>query len=409
MDATADAPAQEASTDAEARLLAEALDMPASALAAISREPLGAGTVAGFAVASGASTELPEGTVAYLDTSLLPVARETGLALDGVARVWIHPADPHLPALAPAAFGDAAGVLLSRLGIAATAPPAIVGYRPGRRAVLRVPTEAGAVWVKVVRPSRIERVAAAHTALRQQGLPVPAVHGWSPEGLLVLADADGAPATEMTWHPERLLDAVDLLRDRLAGVELAWPARTSLAARLPWYLARLEAAMPLRAERIRDVGVRLENTLRSAPASVATVHGDLHIGQLFVVGDALTGLIDVDTAGRGDAAGDTAAFLGHAVTSALLTEAQWSRGEAQWSRREAQGRRAEPLRALAAGAWARWGDDRRVRALTAVHLLGHALGAAAAGDAPRAVLLLEAAERAAAEHKRPLMAPFEAP
>jgi len=395
MDAAADAPARDTAADPEADLLAEALDVPASALAAISREPLGRGTVAGFTVAPGAADGLPDGTVAYLDSSLLPVARETGLALDGVARVWLHPADPHLPALAPAAFGGAVGVLLSRLGMTATAPPQIVGYRPGRRAVLRVPTDAGAVWVKVVRPSRIERVVEAHAALRQRGLPVPAVHGWSPEGLLVLADAEGAPATEMTWHPERLLDTVDALRARLSDVELAWPARTSLAARLPWYLARLEAAMPLEADGIRAVGARLEDALRTAPAMPATVHGDLHIGQLFVVGDAVTGLIDVDTAGRGDAAEDAAAFLGHAVASTLLTEAQ--------------GRGAAPLRALVAGAWTRWGEDLRTRALAGVHLLGHALGAAAAGDAVRARVLRTAAESAAADHKRPLMAPFEAP
>ncbi|RZI83558.1 MAG: hypothetical protein EOO67_17240, partial [Microbacterium sp.] len=115
--------------------------MEEEALRAFSREPLGTGTVTGFEIrhpAGAGGPEIPDGAVAYVDSSQLAVAHETGLVLEGVARVWIHPADPHLPALAPAAYGHAAEVLLGRLGIAAgTGAPQIVGYRPGRRAVLR--------------------------------------------------------------------------------------------------------------------------------------------------------------------------------------------------------------------------------------------------------------------------------
>ncbi|CAI9393602.1 phosphotransferase [Microbacterium sp. T2.11-28] len=407
MDATAAAPVPATAGD-EATLLAEALDVPVSAVRVFSREPLGAGSVTGVTLAPEAASAqgFPSDSVAYLDTSLLPVVRETGLALDGVARVWLHPADPHLPALAPAAFGDAAAVLLSRLGIAATDTPELVGYRPGRRAVLRVPTEGGSSWVKVVRPSRIERVVTAHDALRAGGLPVPAVRGWSPEGLLVLDAATGAPATEATWRPAHLLDAVDDLRRRLTGIPLAWPARTSLAQRLPWYLSRLELLLP-DAERLRGIGARIAQSLASAPAPPATIHGDLHIGQLFLVDGAVSGLIDVDTAGRGEPGEDTAAFLGHAVASALLTE---RRGGQDGPGGDHPGDGSAAVRALAGLAFERWGADARTRALTAVHLLGHALGAASAGDPGRAAQLIDGAERAAApDHKSPLMPGFEAP
>lgn len=396
MDATADAPAA-APADGDAILLADALDVPAAAVRAFSREPLGAGTVAGFLLDPEVASAqgLPPDSVVYLDTSLLPVTQETGLALDGVARVWLHPADPHLPALAPAAFGDAAAVLLARLGIAATATPALVGYRPGRRAVMRVPTATGSAWVKVVRPSRIERVVTAHDALRAAGLPVPAVRGWSPEGLLVLDGAEGTPATEATWDAEQLLESVDELRRRLAGVPLAWAARTSLAERLPWYLSRLERALP-DAGRLPALGAHIAQLLAAAPSSPATIHGDLHIGQLFLAAGTVSGLIDVDTAGRGDAGEDAAAFIGHAVASALLTQRR--------------GGGAAQVRVLAELAFRRWGGDARTRALTAVHLLGHALGAASAGDAARAGQLLDiAAQAAAPDHKSPLIPGFEAP
>lgn len=392
--------------DADAVLLSDALGVDRAALRPFSREPLGAGTVTGFEVrgAHGADAtdgpdapdgpDLPDGAVAYVDSSQLPVVQETGFVLEGVARVWIHPADPHLPALAPAAYGQAAEVLLARLGVTAeTGAPQIVGYRPGRRAVLRVPTDAGDLWVKVVRPRRIERVVAAHTRLREHGLPVPAVRGWSPEGLLVLDSAVGTPATAARWDPGALLDAVDALRARLARAPLDWPARTSLAERLPWYLERLRPLLPQRAERWDALAALVAGGLSHPAPQSETVHGDLHLGQLFVEGPAITGLIDVDTAGRGAAGEDAAAFTAHAAASALLTSAR--------------GGDADRVRALAAAGHERWGDDPRTRALTAVHLVGHALGAASAGDVERAARLVTLAETVATEPKRPLIDGFE--
>src|SRR5690606_30011203 len=95
------------------------------------REPLGAGSVTGF------QTSDAEPLLYFVDTSGLPVPAETGWS-SGDARIWMHPADPHLPALAPVAFEHASEALLARLGIATSSAPQIIAYRPGRRAVLRV-------------------------------------------------------------------------------------------------------------------------------------------------------------------------------------------------------------------------------------------------------------------------------
>lgn len=355
------------SVDAEARLVADALELPVDAVEVISREPLGPGSVTGFSV----TADPP--AVAYLDTSLHRVPHETGLVLDGEARVWIHPADPHLPALAPAAFGHAVEVLLRRLGIAAEGMPEIIGYRPGRRAVLRVPSADGVTWVKVVRPRRIDRVVQAHVALRECGLPVPAVRGWSPEGLLVLDTAAGIPATDGGWRPEALVDEVDRLRAQLASADIAGAARTSLSQRLPWYADRLRAVRPDRAEVVDAIARRTDAAL-AADHPVQTIHGDLHLGQLFLEDTGrVTGLIDVDTAGAGDPADDAAAFIGHAIASAILTQEGGDAG-AVWS--------------LVDHATARWGHDAGTRALICVHVLGHALAAAESGHRARADDLL---------------------
>lgn len=373
--------------DAEAALLGDAIGVPLSALAMFSREPLGDGTVAGFS--------LEDGTIAYVDTSLLAVRRETGFMREGEARVWIHPADPHLPALAPAAFGDAVAVLLARLGIAAAGMPELVGYRAGRRAVLRVATDESEVWVKVVTPRRIECVVNAHVALRAHGLPVPAVRGWSPEGLLVLDAADGIAATEGDWDAGELLTEVARLRARLADASLAWPARTSLAQRLPWYAERLRAALPEHDDRLHGLQRRIAAALAPAAEQVAGIHGDLHLGQLFLRNGRITGLIDVDTAGRGAPGEDAAAFIAHTVASALLTEQQ--------------GPGAAHVRALAVAAHAAWGGEASTRGLLAVHLCGHSLGAMTAGDRERAERLLVAAEQSLDEGKNPLMPALQEP
>src|SRR5690606_23025947 len=59
-----------------------------------------------------------------------------------------------------------------------------------------------------------------------------------------------------------------------------------------------------------------------------TVHGDLHVGQLFVAEDdasVISGVIDIDTCGLGDPADDEAAFMGHLVASLVLSRADAER------------------------------------------------------------------------------------
>ena len=357
--------------DADTAQLCEALGVTPDAVALRHREPLGDGSVAGFEV-----TAVDGAATVFLDSSRLPVPAETGLLHPDGVRAWTHPADPHLPALAAVAFESSARTLLARLGVAASAAPEIIGYRPGRRAVLRVGTDAGDVWVKVVRPHRAERIADIHTLLRAHGLPVPAVRAWSPHGLLVLDAAHGAPALDVDLDADVLLDGVADLRQRLAAVPFRVAARTSLTARVPWYARRLASALPGDGDLVERAVAAASDPDRASTDAAAPergIHGDLHLGQLFVEPGTgtVTGLIDVDTAGAGVDADDSAALIAHATASALLSPP------------------AGAERRVAAAARTRWGHDARVAARTAVQLLGHALGAADGGDPTRARRLLQ--------------------
>ena len=400
-----------------AAMLRDALGLTAAHIELHSREPLGDGAVVGFEVTEpgGASgevlgetlSEAPDesGGIYFVDTSGLPVARETGWVAGGgdaggddaggdaggaaagadnathgrapAVRIWRHPEDPHLPALPAVSFPDALAALLARAGIAVIEPPEMVAYRPGRRAVLRVVSAAGPdgaaradLWVKIVRPSRVERIVDAQAACIEAGLPVPAVRFWSPEGLVVFDAAAGTPATDVEWSTEPLLDEVDALRGRFAAVRSERPLR-GVGGRLDWYASSLggseAAALSSR------IGARLA---AARPPASAVVHGDLHFGQLFLdAGGRVSGVIDVDTLGLGDPAEDQAAFLGHAIASALLTEP--TRATRVWD--------------LADAASERWASEGAVAPLTAIHLLGHALAAGDRGDTGMRDQLLAAA------------------
>lgn len=376
----------------EVRVLAEALGVSVDEVSVHSREPLGTGSVTGLQV------EADDSLHYFVDTSGLSVAAETGLADAAESpstRIWLHPADPHLPALAPVAFDGAARTLLGRLGLTAIGVPEFIGYRPGRRAVLRVPTMDGAAWIKVVRPSRVHRIVRAHEAAASAGIRVPKIYGWSNEGLMVMASATGTPAADVAWDPGALLDHVDTLRGQFAAMEWDAPAR-SATHRLDWYAARDDAAVARLLPRTRAI---LERAIGAGERPRVVVHGDLHFGQLFL-DEGISAVIDVDTLGLADPAEDAAAFLSHAIASARLTDAR-NRGRV-W--------------ALADLAAERWAADALTLGLTLVHLIGHVMAAGDRGDASASAELEAAAEAlldgrppSTSQPKNPLTDVFDSP
>ncbi|WP_413317068.1 phosphotransferase [Agrococcus sp. 1P02AA] len=368
----------------------------------LSREPSGSGALTGFEEGSEPKRYW------YVDTSGKRVDAETGFVLGDPqrpeARIWLHPADPRLPALAPASFPDAAATLMGRLGVSIDRVPELLVYRPGKRAMFRMRAGARDTYLKIVRPDASSSIVALQEALRGGGVPVPPITGWSELGIVLTETATGAPITSRldALDPERLLDSIESLRAAMAAVDTGRDARPSLALRHGWYTDRIAAALG-RAIVDRAAAGSASASAGASDAEVAaltdplalvtgmvasveasdlvvdeavrcTVHGDLHVGQLFVdEGDAsaISGVIDIDTAGLGDPADDEAAFIGHLVASIAL-----ARGDAA---------RAAGFTRLLDAAVDRWlaperPGARRVAHRTAVHVLAHALAPIERGD-----------------------------
>lgn len=357
-------------------------------------EPIGDGFIVGVS----ADLHGPNGirsTDIYVNTASNAPHDERSLRAErpggGRAVVWEHPADPALPALTAMSFPEAAGQTLAKFGIEASgAVLTLEAYRPGKRAVFRIDTDAGRFFAKIVPPSTVAEIDSLHRAFLAAGVPVPVSLGYADSGLLLLTRLAGESAASRIRQiaaAPGFLDSLTALSNAMAEVPLTRLARPSLASRVDWYGDRMREQAPRFAPGT-DALIPLiaHRYAATRPGPPVTIHGDLHLGQLFVEPadpTSICGVLDIDTAGLGDPADDRGALYGHVRVSALQA------GQSG----DAAG--AQSYAALASAISGRF-DGSRVLAIAATHLLGHALAAASrgteTGNAVAHALLTEAHE-----------------
>lgn len=360
------------------RSLAAELGWTAIAVRLASLDARGDSFVTGHVVDVVDGDGSPRQHTVYLEGEL--DSPESGYPVESAAgerlTAWLYPADPALPALATAVTPETAAALVSPLGLEPEQLEMdVLSYRAGRRAVIRATTPSGTVFLKVVGPHRVEAIRERHAMWREHGIPVPAVRSWDSDGMLVLDPLVGSEIIGMLDRlpgDDGLVSAVCELSRRIAGVPSTEPARPSLAHRIDWYRGRLAQLAPEHESRTHSVCDIVALTLAAAPAAPApvTIHGDLHLAQLFALRDdplTVTGVLDIDTAGLGDPADDAGALVAHLLASADLTE------------RTVGAPAARRARGLALSFVEAWDDNPdaalaiRARAIAATHLLGHGL------------------------------------
>jgi hypothetical protein len=277
----------------------------------------------------------------------------------GRVGVWRVPHDPALPGLAPAMDHNRAGRLLEDIGgPPGTVDTRLVAYRPGRRAVVSVSGAQEGLYLKLVRPKKVEALHRSHRMLAG-ALPVPASHGFSTElGLIALQAVGG-----------KTLRAV--LEDQ--GQAVPSPAEiVDLSRRMPPPPDGQEAPSPI--GRLIDTGQVLAAVAPELAARVDDVigaigpephdpdtpsHGDYYESQLLVEDGSVVGLLDVDTYGWGRPGDDAATMLGHLAV---------------WSGMSSQPDRVSELGSLLIRIWDELVDPNDLRRRTAAVVLGLATG-----------------------------------
>ena len=249
--------------------------------------------------------------------------------------VWIYPQDPDLPGLARAAYAESMAEICNRHRVfhAVVNPTelklAMIGYRPRRRAVVKVsrgdPPEV--VYVKVLRARLFDDVLARHRLLLEAGLPVAPIAAVTDDHLLVLRELPGRPLAKAIFESDEPCRAEDLIELLDAMPESV----CRLDRRPPWsdavghYARMVTQALPSlepKLDRLVDV---ISLGLAPIPPGNEPTHGDFHEGQVHVAAGRVCGLLDTDTLGPGRRADDLACLVAHLSTIQRMNPAQEAR------------------------------------------------------------------------------------
>ena len=254
---------------------------------------------------------------------------------DREVAVWIYPNDPDLPGLARAAYTERMAEILTEhdvLGRPVASDEVqlrMIGYRPRRRAVLKVDVgrPATTLYCKVLRERVFRDVVRRHELLLAAGVPAPRVAATTSDALLVLHNLPGRPLASAVFETDDPCTAeqlIELLDAMPAGV-------AELERRPPWsdavqhYAQMVAAAVPNLTDKLTWLTRQITQGLSAIPLGNEPTHGDFHEGQLHVADGRIVGVLDVDTVGPGRRADDLACLIAHLSTIQWMSPAQEAR------------------------------------------------------------------------------------
>ena len=265
---------------------------------------------------------------------------------DREVAVWIYPNDPDLPGLVRAAYTERMAEVLTEhdvLGRPVTESEVrlrMIGYRPRRRAVLRVdvsapdaaqasssPEPSTTLYCKVLRERVFGDVVRRHEVLLAAGVPAPEVAATTSDALLLLRNLPGRPLAKAVFDSddpctaEQLIHLLDAMPMSVAQLE----------RRPPWsdavehYAQMVAAAVPAATDKLAWLTGQITSGLGAIPLGNEPTHGDFHEGQVHVADGRIVGVLDVDTVGPGRRADDLACLIAHLSTIQRMNPSQEAR------------------------------------------------------------------------------------
>ncbi|MGH4018577.1 MAG: phosphotransferase [Pseudonocardiaceae bacterium] len=260
------------------------------------------------------------------------VGASSGQLPAGVARLtdghteigmWRFPFDPDLPALPAACDADRMRRLAAEVGLGGDGGAVglrVRAYRPRRRAVVEITAPGGTAFAKVVRPAHARGLHERHRIAAAAGCPVPAALGWTGDGLVMLAGLPGRTLRDLltgTGSVRLDVEGIVQLLDTLPAELGAGTRRRTWGQQASRYAEVIAAVTPELVDRARAVAAAVDHGARAEGPEVAT-HGDFYESQLMTVGGEVSGLLDIDTAGRGERLDDAGCLLAHLSVLAQL-------------------------------------------------------------------------------------------
>ncbi len=268
---------------------------------------------------------------------LLPTDRGAEVFADGEREVavWLYPNDPDLPGLPRAAYPDQLAELFNTQRMLPGAVTAeqlevtMIGYRPRRRAVVRVAVRGtpDVFYIKVLRAKLFDGILAKHRLLLEAGVPAPSVAFVTPEHLLVTRELPGESLATALFAPgdpctaEQLIGALDAMPVAVAQLERRPPWSDAAAH----YASMVTSAVPTLGPDLVWAVEQIRAGLAGLPPGDEATHGDFHEGQLRVAGGAIVGILDIDTIGPGRRADDLACLMAHLSTIQRMNPHQESK------------------------------------------------------------------------------------
>jgi hypothetical protein len=230
-------------------------------------------------------------------------------------QVWLWPDDPAIPAIKMFMFEESArNVLEALVGSFDGAKVELQSYRPLRRGVFKVSTENDIMWVKVVKPAKVQDALKLHELHRLASPQSPKIIAWSELGVVVSENAVGTPAHGLQdlAEIEKALLALRTYRFQLNQLKNLKASKPFASQNLDHFLTVLN-----RVHRgIRpEIGFRLEKFQKEALEDESlripsNVHGDLHLGQMFWDSQSSDlEIIDVDNLGKNELHREIGSFL----------------------------------------------------------------------------------------------------
>ncbi|WP_124054125.1 phosphotransferase [Arcanobacterium ihumii] len=231
--------------------------------------------------------------------------------------IWEHPNDPELSALklacSPALLSD---FLEEQVDIE------LLGYRPTRRAVVKIERERGsALYGKVVRESEQSDLERRLELVTKAGIPAPMVYK-STRGFVVMTPVAGTPLSKFFSGVEiaqakqqrSVLQSLEQCLDSLPYLALGMPKRAAWVDRCEHYAHAAALALPEYEDRCHMVATHIRELLHDADLGpVVPVHGDFYEANIYVDPGSgeLTGLLDLDSLSPGHRVHDWACLLAH--------------------------------------------------------------------------------------------------